>query len=78
MQAVSQPEPLVEASLTHGGCQGLGQRYHKAGDLGGLLGHHIDLVLVCAAGQSRDAVAAGQSEDFDDMRAERCYLCTLF
>ena len=47
-------ELSVQASLAHGGGESLGQRYHQAEHLCGLLGHHIDLSSVIAAGQSLD------------------------
>ena len=40
--------------LAHGGGEGLGEGDDEAGDLGGLLGHHADLVPVGAAGQRLD------------------------
>ena len=40
--------------LAHGGGEGLCEGDDEAGDLGGLLGHHADLVPVGAAGESLD------------------------
>ena len=44
----------VEAPLTHGCCQGLGQGDHKGSHLCCLLGHHTDLVPVGAPSQCLD------------------------
>ena len=45
---------VVVCHLAHGGGEGLCEGDDEAGDLGGLLGHHADLVPVGAAGQRLD------------------------
>ena len=44
----------VQTSLAHRGGESLGQRHHQSEHFSGLLGHHIHLGSVVAAGQALD------------------------
>ena len=60
---------LLETSLAHGGSEGLGQGDHQTEDFTGLLGHHVDLGPVIAAGE---ALNDSSHDGLGEKRLEGC------